>query len=149
MYFSHAIAIQAPVEKVFSYYVDVDKIKLWSAGLEDIAYIKDGDPDNPVGRKFIQKYQMFGKPYYQDGQIVAFEKPNHIAVRVSTRDYTIDVDYRFAPADGGTRVESSSNWVYRSFYGHVFLRLNFFFSRWFLRRIGKRQLERVKQLAEA
>src|SRR6516162_3411737 len=97
-----SVEVKAPIEKTFALVDDPEKLKLWLVGLVETVYTSDYDPQNPVGARFKQKIKEGGRVAEYDGEVTAYDKPRHLAVRVGNKYFSADVDYRFTPVGSGT-----------------------------------------------
>lgn len=137
--------IHAPIEKVFDLIHDPDKHKLWLKGVEETRYVGAYDPENPVGTRFKQKIREGGRVKEYDGEVTAFAKPKHLGIRLFCPQFSVAVDYRLTPVEGGTRLDyvadfASGNWFFR-----LMVRLFGFLMRGML----TKQMRKLKELAEA
>src|SRR4051794_27095921 len=103
MRYTFALDIRAPIEKVFAFIYDPDKLKLWLERLEETRYVGEFDAQNPVGKKFKQKMWEGGRLQEYDGEVTACARPKHLGVRLFIKGFTIQVDYRLTPVTDGTR----------------------------------------------
>src|SRR5262252_4650646 len=99
-----SVEMKAPIDKVFECVEDTDKMKQWMDGLEETIYTSERDPANPVGTKFKQKIREGGRVQEYDGEVLAYEKPKHLAVRIGNKMFAAVADYRFTPTHDGTRL---------------------------------------------
>jgi len=140
-----SIEIEAPIETVFEFIHDPQKHKLWLRGLEETIYEPDYDPDHPLGANFKQKIGEGKHVQAYDGRVTAFEKPNHLGVRLSSSALTAQIDYRLTCLKKATRVDFTSELTFKS----VAFRAMATFSRPLLRGILQEQLNKLKEIAEA
>jgi uncharacterized protein YndB with AHSA1/START domain len=141
---TYSMAVNAPVGKLFDCVEDTEKMKLWMDGLEETIYTTERDPANPVGTKFKQKIREGGRVQEYDGEVMAYEKPEHLAVRIGNRHFQANVDYRFTPTPEGTRLDytceiTCHNW---------FVRVMAFMFGWLTKRILRKLMAKLKELAE-
>jgi uncharacterized protein YndB with AHSA1/START domain len=136
--------INAPVEKVFELIRDPDKHKQWLQGVEETRYVNDYDPVNPVGAKFKQQIREGGRVKEYDGEVLAFDRPRHLAVRLTCPQFHVDVDYRLTPENGGTRLDYTAD----VFSSQLFFRLMVRIFGFLMRSILRKQMSKLKEIAE-
>lgn len=144
MAFTYALHVNAPIERVFGMVDDPEKLKLWMEGLEETIYTTEFDPQNPVGAKFKQKIREGGHVQEYDGEVTAYDKPKHLAVRIFSPHFSVQVDYRFTAEGAGTRLDYSADICAYRWY----IRLMILAFGWFTRRILRKQMTKLKELAE-
>lgn len=148
-----AIDIAAPSVRVFDIVANSVGRQLSTGGQTDTGGICDLDAENPPGTTVRCRVRRGGRVLEYEGQVTAYEKPNHLAVRVSHSAYSIHTDYRFAPASpteppsgsAPTRLNcvcelTFANWFY-SLMGTLFHRL--------MERRLYRQMQLIKMGAES
>jgi uncharacterized protein YndB with AHSA1/START domain len=141
---TYAMEVKAPIEKLFDYVEDKDKLPLWMDGLEETVYTTERDPNNPVGTKFKQKIREGGRVQEYDGEVIAYEKPKHLAVCIGNKHFAALADYRFTPTTAGTRLDYSCEITCHSW----FVRVMAVMFGWLTRRILRKQMAKLKELAE-
>jgi hypothetical protein len=113
-------------------------------GLEETIYSSPPDSANPVGTKFKQRIREGGRVAEYDGEVTAYDKPHHLAVRIGNEQFTVHVDYRFASTNSGTRLTYSAELLFHSWFARI---MGVLFS-WFTRGILNKQMIRLKEVAE-
>lgn len=141
----YMLDINVPVEAAFDYVDDPNKMKLWVDGVEETVYPDGLDLANPVGTRFKQQIREGGRLEEYDGKVTAYHKPDHLGIQIGNRQFTMQVDYRFAPTATGTRLDYSVETVHASW----FMRLFGLFFGWFTNRILDKQMKKLKAVAEA
>ncbi len=138
--------IAAPVETVFEFLDDDEKRKLWMEGLEQISY-PDGQPaGDPVGTRFREVLREGGRSVEYEGEVLGYEKPRHLSVQIfREKCFTVTVDYRLQPTEAGTLLEYEC----RLAFGNIFYRVMGYLFGWLTKRILKKQMAKLKELAEA
>jgi carbon monoxide dehydrogenase subunit G len=144
MQYLYTLDINAPAERVFEWIHDPEKHKLWLPGVEETRYVGPYDPDNPVGAKFKQKIREGGRVKEYDGEVTAFARPKHLAVRLFGPQFSVTADYLLTPLAGGTRLDYTADFSGGSWFCRLMVRVFGFFVRGMLRR----QMAKLKQLAE-
>src|SRR5438034_3231063 len=109
MKYTYALDIHAPIDKVFDFLRDHDKLKLWLQGLEETSYVGDVNPENPIGAKFKQKIREGGRVQEYDGEVTAFAPPKHLGIRLFGKGFSAQVDYHLTPVAEGTHFNYSSD----------------------------------------
>jgi uncharacterized protein YndB with AHSA1/START domain len=141
---SQTVVIEAPIERVFDLVDRPENLKLWIDGLEETTYLSEPDPDNPVGARFKQRIREGGRVVEYHGEVTAYEKPRHLAVRIGNEKFQVEVDYRLADLGGRTRLDYSATlarttpvaWITSVAFG------------WLTRRIAVKQTSKLKRVAE-
>jgi hypothetical protein len=136
--------IASPIDKVFALLCDKDKLPLWLDGLEETRYADDYDPAHPLGARFIQRIREGGRVQEYDGEVTAHAPPNHLGIRLKAKAFTVDVDYRLTSIEPGTRLDYSA----RVNCNGWFMRIMGFLMGGFARLILRKQLRKLKALAE-
>jgi uncharacterized protein YndB with AHSA1/START domain len=141
----HTLEIDAPIEQVFALLDDPQKIKLWMHGLEETVYKTKRNRQQPVGTRFTQRLKQGRRISEYDGEVTAYERPTHLALRISNDSFAFDVDYRLADLGGRTRLEYTATGAdpkglarpAGAFFALV------------TRRISAKQMRRLKAVAES
>src|SRR5262245_17986770 len=141
---NYSMEVKAPIDKLFEYVDDKEKMKLWMDGLEETTYVTQRDPANPVGTKFKQKIREGGRVQEYDGEVLAYEKPKRIAVRIGNKMFDAIADYRFTPTHDGTRLDYTCEVTCHHWLARV---MKVLFG-WFMKRILRKQMAKLKELAE-
>jgi uncharacterized protein YndB with AHSA1/START domain len=141
----YTLDINAPADKVFELIHDPEKHTLWLQGVEETRYVGPYDPDNPVGAKFKQKIRQGSRVKEYDGEVTAFARPKHLAIRLFSPQFSVVVDYRLTPREGGTRLDYAADVS----CGHWFFRLMVKVFGFFCRGMLRKQMQKLKELAEA
>ncbi len=141
---TYEMDIRAPIDRVFNLLEDPDKLKLWMHGLEDTQYVGEFDPSNPIGARFKQRIREGGRVQEYDGEVTAFAKPKHLGVRIFNPQFSVQVDYRLTPTADGTHLDYSADVS----CGNWFMRLMARLFGFFMRRILRKQMNALKELAE-
>lgn len=149
MRMTYTLQINAPSEKVFDLIQDPEQHKRWLKGVEETRYVGHYDPANPVGTKFTQRIREGGRDQSFDGEVTAFARPKHLAIRLTGAKFTVDVDYRLTPSGAGTRLDYAAqvvcdSWFFRSWLFRLLAPVFGFLVRGTLRK----QLGKLKELAE-
>lgn len=137
--------INAPIEKVFEVVDSDNHIKNWMEGFIENVYEKDFDTNHPVGGKFKQKLKEGGKIQEYDGQIISYNRPKELGIRLMSPSFDVDVYYRFfSEGNEKTRLEYECNLKMHSFIAQI---MGSLFS-WFTKRIHIKQINALKSYAE-
>jgi uncharacterized protein YndB with AHSA1/START domain len=142
---TYSLEINAPIEQAFDCVNDEDKIKQWAQGVEEIIHLEPWNPDRPVGSRFKQKIREGGRLAEYEGEIVAYDKPAHLAITLGSRAFTMRVDYRFSRVtDTSTRLDYAATMIQANLLARI---MGVAFG-WMTRRILTRQMTALKALAE-
>ncbi|HLS46874.1 MAG TPA: SRPBCC family protein [Gemmatimonadales bacterium] len=142
---TYAMQIDAPVERVWELIDDRENLKRWMDGLEETTYPDGAVAGKEVGTRFVQRIREGGRVSEYQGVVTAYEPERHLGIRIGNRVFTMRVDYRLAPEAGGTRLDYSALME----RGSAFVRIMSVLFGWFTRRILRRQMARLKAVAEA
>ena len=145
MKFLGSISIDAPQESVFDLVADPDRRGEWAKGIVEMRYTSEFDPQNPVGAEFMQRIKEGGRETEYSGEITAYDRPNLLASKITGGGFTMDLEYRLAPSGTGAVVENYVDLV----AGSLFAKIMGFLFGWLTRHIAKKQLKRLKQIAES
>lgn len=110
--------IQAPIDIVFEYVDDDEKIKLWNSLFIENIYEKEEDATlNKPGTKFKTVQKIDKKTMTIDSELVEYEAPFKVVMHSFSREGTSISKYYLSREYNGTRliVESSivpSNFIY-------------------------------------
>lgn len=141
---TYSMEVKASIDKLFDFVEDKEKMKLWMNGLEETVYTTERNSANPVGTKFKQKIREGGRVQEYDGEVLAYEKPKHLAVRIGNKSFHAVADYRFTPTHGGTRLDYVCEVTCHSW----FFRVMAVMFGWLMKRILRKQMSKLKKLAE-
>lgn len=103
-----------PVEEVFAYVDDDDKVKLWIGGLLETKRTTPGQPG--IGSKFHQKVQIGKRVVELDGELLEYQKNRRVRVKMNFNLGEMDVVYNFAESGGGTELAYTCDSHYRSLF---------------------------------
>jgi uncharacterized protein YndB with AHSA1/START domain len=142
---TYSVDINAPIETAFRMVDDDEKIKEWGQGIESIEYPDGQDRDNPVGTRFIQKIREGGRVADYEGEVTAYQPPHHLGVTFGSKQFTMQVDYRFTETPTGTRLDYTGEIIRTTLVGRIMMVL----FGWLTQRILKKQMAALKALAES
>jgi uncharacterized protein YndB with AHSA1/START domain len=141
---TYSIEINAPIEKVFDLIDDPEKIKQWMDGLEEISFPEGRNLDNPVGTKFKQKIKEGKRTQEFDGEVMAYEKPKNLSVKVENKYCAMLVDYNLSPIATGTRLDYSCEMFWLAWIARMMAVL----FGWVMKSVLRIQMTKLKALAE-
>lgn len=136
--------IIAPIEVVFSYLNDDEKMKLWMEGLESIEYPKGKNVENPVGTEFIHTIKEAGHLQQYAGTVTEYTPPTLISVELHNSAFQFNVSYELTAQGRKTQLDYQCEMVFAS----LFYRIMGFLFCWLTNRILKSQMTKLKELAE-
>jgi uncharacterized protein YndB with AHSA1/START domain len=142
--FTYSMDINAPIERVFDLIDDPEKIKQWMDGLEGTTFPEGRNPDNPVGTKFKQRIKEGSRIQEYDGEVMSYEKPKNLSVKVANKQIAVLVDYNLSPIAGGTRLDYACEVFCFSWIARVMGRL----FGWLMKSILRKQMDNLKAVAE-
>ena len=140
----HTMEIAVPVDRVWSLIDDSENLKQWMEGLVETTYPDGFDRRRAVGTRFVQRIREGGRVADYAGEIVAYDPPRHLGIMVGNRVFRMQVDYRLTPVAVGTRLDYSALMVEA---GAVVRFMSRLFG-WLTRKILRRQMARLKAMAE-
>jgi len=136
--------ILAPIDIVFSFLNDDEKMKLWMEGLESIEYPKGKDLKNPVGTEFIHTIKEGGHSQQYVGSVTEFSAPTLIAVELHNSAFQINVTYELIAKSRKTQLDYHCEIVFASLFHRI---MGFLFCG-FTNRILKSQMKSLQLLSE-
>ncbi|MCH9653584.1 MAG: SRPBCC family protein [Planctomycetes bacterium] len=136
--------ILAPIDIVFSFLNDDEKMKLWMEGLESIEYPKGKDLDNPEGTEFIHTLREGGHLQQYAGSVTQYQAPTLIAVELHNSAFRINVTYELTAIGRKTQLDYHCEMVFASLFHRI---MGFLFC-WFTNRILKSQMKNLRLLSE-
>ena len=139
------IQIDASPEAVFELLADTDRRGEWQEGVETFDYASEFDPSHAVGATFTQRIREGWRVTEYQGEITTYDPGACWGSRTTGGSYSMVVEYRLTPVDGGTTVITvvdvgSNSWFVR-FMGFLF--------GWLTRSLGRKHLRALKELVKA
>ena len=107
-----------PVDEVFAYVDDDDKVKLWIGGLLETKRTTAGKPG--VGSKFHQKLQIGKRVIDLDGELLEYEKNRRVRVKMNFNLGEMEATYNFSESGGCTELAYTCDSHYRSLFYRLF-----------------------------
>ncbi|MBI3653136.1 MAG: SRPBCC family protein [Acidobacteria bacterium] len=141
---THTMFINAPVAKVFSLVDDEKNLKRWMDGLEETIFPEGYERAKSVGTKFKQRIREGARVNEYDGEVIAYDKPHHLAILLGNKHFTVRVDYRFTADRLQTRLDYQSAMIRSSWFVNLMCKL----FAGFTRRLLNKQMQKLKELAE-
>lgn len=138
------VEFDRPVEEVFAYVDDDDKVKQWVGGLIETKRTTPGQPG--VGSKFHQKVQVGKRIFEIDGELMAYEPNRRVEVNLDAAGMCdMEVTYTFEEINGRTRLTYTCDSYYRKLIYRLLSPIT--------RRMARRKLEedfaRLRKLLSA
>ena len=145
MQFEKTIAIDAPIDRVFRLVSDHDLAVLWMEGLEETAYPEPIDWRSPVGARFRQRVREMGRSVQYEGEVLAYDAPYRVAVRLSHPRFLMELDYQLS------QLPSYVNLRYglRLVQGDPLVQKLTRMMGWYSQRTADQQLRRIREVAES
>jgi uncharacterized protein YndB with AHSA1/START domain len=103
-----------PVDEVFAYVDDDEKVKLWIGGLLETKRTTSGTPG--VGSKFHQKLQLGKRVVELDGELLEYQKNRRVRVKLNFNLGEMEAVYNFTESGGCTELAYTCDSQYRSFF---------------------------------
>ena len=141
---TYTLDIHAPIAKVFSLVDEEKNLKKWMDGLEETIFPEGYDRAKTVGTKFKQRIKEGSHINEYDGEVIAYEKPHHLAIMLGNQHFTVKVDYRFTADGTRTRLDYQAEMIRAGWFVRLMSKL---FSG-FTQRILDKQMRKLKLLAE-
>lgn len=140
----YQVDFDAPIDIVWSYLNDDQKVRLWMKEVVDITYPQGKNEEDPVGTEFVQKIKEAGRVKSYDGVVTAYHAPNLLSVMIGDDNFQVDVTYNLRATASGTHLDYSCDIDVNSILAKV---MGFLF-RPLTMRILKRHMTTLKQLVE-
>lgn len=141
---TYSMDINAPIERVFQFIDEEEKTKLWIEELVGNTYIGTFDPKNPVGAKFKQKLKEGGRIAEYDGEVLAYQKPNLLSIRLGNKMFSVDVTYRLSKIPNGTHID----YICKQTFHSLIARITGTLFSGFMNRVFRKQMTKLKEMAE-
>jgi carbon monoxide dehydrogenase subunit G len=119
MRIARTLEIACAPEQLWPFLDEPEKQKLWMKGLLE----NEQAGPRGVGSTFRLTIREGRKAEEYQGEVTAYDPPRHLAVRLgggAMKGMSMQVDYRLAPLDGGTRLDYVAEadtaclpWVYK------------------------------------
>ncbi len=94
--------ISTTPRQLFDHLHDPDLVKTWMPGLISMQMFSP-DPRKP-GAKFQYLIRQFGKRLTMEGELLEFIEPSRIAVRLTTKQFSFDVNYEIQRLPKGSKL---------------------------------------------
>ena len=138
----HTIEIKRPIDDVFSVLTDVTLTGRWFP--LDVEEWWITPPPHGVGSVRRARATVLGRAGENDAVVTAYEPPRLAAIRGKPPRSPFEATLRFAPVDGGTRVDVDIQML----MGGVLRPIGALFGRWY-GGLWDRGLVTLKQMMEA
>jgi uncharacterized protein YndB with AHSA1/START domain len=99
----HTVEVDRPIDEVFAYLVDVERLPEWQAGVSEVR------ADGPIeqGARFRDVREFMGRRASSTLEVTAFEPPRRFAVRVVDGPIAYEIDHGLEESNGRTSVTFS------------------------------------------
>ena len=96
-----SIVINRPIEEVFAFVTDVEKLSQWSAELVEAKKTSEGPVG--VGTTFSCVVKLLGRRMENDHEVSGYETNSKFAFKVTSGPAQMEVEYTFESVAGGTK----------------------------------------------
>jgi uncharacterized protein YndB with AHSA1/START domain len=97
-----SIVINRPIEEVFAFVTDVEKLSQWSAELVEAKKTSEGPVG--VGTTFSGVVKMLGRRMENEHKVSEYEPNSKFAFKVTSGPAQMEIEYTFESVAGGTKV---------------------------------------------
>ncbi len=108
----HTIEIARPVPHVFAHLVASERRMRWMSALKESEQVSEGAPG--IGTKFRDVFEDHGQRFEIDAEVVAYEPPSRVAIRLVASAFESTVTQELAEANGGTSLTTRIDTEYKS-----------------------------------
>ena len=102
MRFEHSIDIHRPVEEVFAFLTDPDKLPTWQTTTVEVRRTADGPLS--AGERFGEVHAALGRRLESTVEVAEYEPPRAFAIRMIDGAVPLDGRWTLERANGGTRL---------------------------------------------
>ncbi len=141
---NHKIHIHAPIDTVFDWVANNEKVPLWMEGLDATEYTSYRDPDNPTGTTFRQRMTEFGRTVEYAGEITDYQFPTLLAVTLKHPRFTMNVSYKLSEGSEGVWLHYEVSLIEGDGMVSKLTKM----MGWYLKKVASTQLNKIKELAE-
>ncbi len=103
MILEHTLTIQADIEDVYSYFVDINHLEEWIGGLLEVEVLGDGILKQ--GAQSKQVIEQNGMKIHFKQTVSVYEPPLTFKVDLVSKEMDIVSSYDFSAVDGGTQIK--------------------------------------------
>jgi uncharacterized protein YndB with AHSA1/START domain len=96
----HTLQIARPVDEVFAYLTDIERIPEWQASAEEVSV----EGDLAAGSRIREVRSMMGRRATSTMEVTEYEPPKRFSLRTVEGPITYTVEHALEAVDGGTRV---------------------------------------------
>ncbi|GAH15534.1 unnamed protein product, partial [marine sediment metagenome] len=96
-----SVVINRPIEEVFAFVTDVEKLSQWSAELVEAKKTSEGSVG--VGTTFSGVVKMLGRRMENDHEVSEYEPNSKFAFKVTSGPAQMEVEYTFESVADGTK----------------------------------------------
>ena len=96
-----SVVINRPIEEVFAFATDLEKMTQWSAELVEVKKTSEGPVG--VGTTFSAVASVLGRQLEVDNEVSAYEPNTKYSIKVTSGPITGGGGYTFEPVEGGTK----------------------------------------------
>ena len=96
-----SVVINRPIEEVFAFVTDVEKMPQWSAELVEAKKTSEGPVG--VGTTFSAVAKVLGKRMENDHEVSEYEPNSKFAFKPTSGPVQLEIEYTFESVAGGTK----------------------------------------------
>lgn len=110
---AHSVEIDAPPDAVFPYLAAAEQRLRWMGPLRESEPLTNGPP--ALGSRWRDVFEDLGQRIELEAEVVAYEPPQLLRVKLSSRAIEATSEQRLDAVDGRTRVSAVIDTKYKSF----------------------------------
>ncbi len=144
MLIKQSVDLATPIHHSFELVEDDRLIQRWMTGLVEMSYDNDDPKRHPVGTTFKQMIRESGRISEYAGEVLEYERPHHLAVRLVGKQFSVKVDYRFDALEVGTHLDYTADFNCTAAFAR---RMSELFN-WLSDTVVTRQMNNLQRLAQ-
>jgi uncharacterized membrane protein len=102
MDFRNTVAIDRPLDEVFSYVTDFENVPKWNYAVQETRMISNGD--QPKGRKYLQKREFLGREIEDTYEVVEFHPNKKVSIKSTSGPFPFEFRYTFVGGSEKTEI---------------------------------------------
>jgi uncharacterized protein YndB with AHSA1/START domain len=112
----HTVEIDAPVERVFEYVAEPERMHEWVGGLLEFRPL---GPGPALGARGVQVVHMAGRRWELESELTRYEPPRELEARLVHKDFESLASYRLEESNGRTRVTTTMETEYKQAFARL------------------------------